>query len=257
MNIVVDERETGLYDRLNSLNSGISIVKTVLQIGDVTILNESDEMCIIERKTLQDLLSSIKDGRYEEQSHRLQYTTNLPRHNIMYIIEGNLSTITSDKERQMIYSSITSLNFYKGFSVLRTTNVNDTADLIISMTKKIDKNLKKGIYPSWSSDIKCDNITPYENVVKKSKKANITVENISVIMLCQIPGISTVTSTAIFEKFGTLQNLINSLSNNPDCMKDLSYEQSGKKRKINSSAVKNIKDYLIGVVSPTLSSELS
>jgi ERCC4-type nuclease len=72
------------------------------------------------------------------------------------------------------------------------------------------------------------------------------LHKLSVIMLCQIPGISTVTSNAIFEKFGTIKNLINSLTNDPNCMKDLSYEQLGKTRKINSTAIKNIKCYLIG-----------
>jgi ERCC4-type nuclease len=246
MNIIIDEREVGLYERIYSLNIGVLVSKKVLDIGDIIIMNELDELCVIERKTLQDLLSSIKDGRYEEQSHRLQHTTGLLPHNVIYIIEGNLSTISSEKEKQLIYSSITSLNFYKGFSVLRTTNINDTADLIISMTKKIERNLKNGIHPSWNDNVKSGNIPPYANVVKKAKKANITVENISVIMLCQIPGISTVTSTAIFAKFGTLQNLINSLSSNPDCMEGLSYEQSGKTRKINSTSIKNIREYLIG-----------
>ena len=245
MNIVIDEREVGLYDRIQTLNSGISVMKKVLLIGDVIILNENDELCVIERKTLQDLLSSVKDGRYEEQSHRLQHTTGLLPHNVIYIIEGNLSTISLEKERQLIYSCITSLNFYKGFSVLRTTNINDTADLLISMAKKIERNLGMGVYPSWNNEVKTEIVKPYANLVKKAKKENITVENISVIMLCQIPGVSTVTSTAIFSRFGTLQNLINSLSNNPDCMTDLSYEQSGKMRKINSTSIKNIRAYLI------------
>lgn len=227
------------------MNPGISIIKKVLHIGDIVILNKTNELCVIERNTLQDLLSSIKDGRYEEQSHRLQHTAGLSPHNVIYIIEGNLSTVTLERERQLIYSSITSLNFYKGFCVLRTTSINNTADLKISMTKKIEKNLKKGIYPSWNNEVKNEKITPYENVVKKSKKANITIENISIIMLSQIPGISTVTGTAIFAKFKTLKNLINSFTNNPDFMKDLSYEQSGKTRKINSTAVKKIKEYLI------------
>lgn len=245
MNIIIDEREVGLYDRIQTLNSGISVMKKVLLIGDVIILNENDELCVIERKTLQDLLSSVKDGRYEEQSHRLQHTTGLLPHNVIYIIEGNLSTVSLEKERQLIYSCITSLNFYKGFSVLRTTNINDTADLLISMAKKIERNLGMGVYPSWNNEVKTEIVKPYANLVKKAKKENITVENISVIMLCQIPGVSTVTSTAIFAKFGTLQNLINSLSNNPDCMTDLSYEQSGKMRKINSTSIKNIRAYLI------------
>ena len=240
MKIIIDEREVALYERMVSLDTGLLIVKQVLQIGDAIIQNDDVDLCVIERKTLQDLLSSIKDGRYEEQSHRLIHTSGLSPHNIIYIIEGNMSTLQTDKDKQLIYSSITSLNYYKGFSVLRTTSVNDTADLIIGMTRKIEKNNSKGVLPHTN----CEEITPYANVVKKTKKDNITVENISQIMLCQIPGVSTVTSTAIFAKFGTIKKLITSIAENPDCMNDLSYIQSGKSRKVNSTAVKKIKDFL-------------
>ena len=240
MKIIIDEREVALYERMVSLDTGLLIVKQVLQIGDAIIQNDDVDLCVIERKTLQDLLSSIKDGRYEEQSHRLIHTSGLSPHNIIYIIEGNMSTLQTDKDKQLIYSSITSLNYYKGFSVLRTTSVNDTADLIIGMTRKIEKNNSKGVLPYTN----CEEITPYANVVKKTKKDNITVENISQIMLCQIPGVSTVTSTAIFAKFGTIKKLITSIAENPDCMNDLSYIQSGKSRKVNSTAVKKIKDFL-------------
>ena len=240
MKIIIDEREVALYERMVSLDTGLLIVKQVLQIGDAIIQNDDVDLCVIERKTLQDLLSSIKDGRYEEQSHRLIHTSGLSPHNIIYIIEGNMSTLQTDKDKQLIYSSITSLNYYKGFSVLRTTSVNDTADLIIGMTIKIEKNNSKGVLPHTN----CEEITPYANVVKKTKKDNITVENISQIMLCQIPGVSTVTSTAIFAKFGSIKKLITSIAENPDCMNDLSYIQSGKSRKVNSTAVKKIKDFL-------------
>lgn len=240
MKIIIDEREVALYERMVSLDTGLLIVKQVLQIGDAIIQNDDVDLCVIERKTLQDLLSSIKDGRYEEQSHRLIHTSGLSPHNIIYIIEGNMSTLQTDKDKQLIYSSITSLNYYKGFSVLRTTSVNDTADLIIGMTRKIEKNNSKGVLPHTN----CEEITPYANVVKKTKKDNITVENISQIMLCQIPGVSTVTSTAIFAKFGTIKKLITSIAENPDCMNDLSYIQSGKSRKVNSTAIKKIKDFL-------------
>ena len=166
MKIIIDEREVALYERMVSLNTDITMVKQVLQIGDAIIQNDDVDLCVIERKTLQDLLSSIKDGRYEEQSHRLIHTSGLSPHNIIYIIEGNMSTLQTDKDKQLIYSSITSLNYYKGFSVLRTTSVNDTVDLIIGMTRKIEKNNSKGVLPHTN----CEEITPYANVVKKNEE---------------------------------------------------------------------------------------
>ena len=41
---------------------------------------------------------------------------------------------------------------------------------------------------------------------------NVTPENIAEIMLCQIPGISSVTALAIMDKFKTIPNLIQEVS---------------------------------------------
>jgi crossover junction endonuclease MUS81 len=143
-------------------------MKQVLQIGDAILQNDDKELCIIERKTLSDLLSSIKDGRYEEQSHRLLHTSGLLPRNIIYVIEGNMSTIQSDNEKRLTFSSITSLNYYKGFSVFRTSNINDTADLVIGMANKIIKNTSKGVEPSWNTI--SDEVKPYASIVKNKKK---------------------------------------------------------------------------------------
>ena len=111
MKIIVDNRETALYERLmliNSKDSSIIIQCDVLTIGDVIIKNDQDETCIIiERKTYLDLLSSIRDGRYEEQSHRLIHSSGLHTHNIMYLIEGIMTSITSTTDKSLIYSAIT------------------------------------------------------------------------------------------------------------------------------------------------------
>ena len=48
------------------------LVSSKLDLGDIIIsTNEDEELMIIERKSLNDLASSIKDGRYAEQSYRL------------------------------------------------------------------------------------------------------------------------------------------------------------------------------------------
>ena len=96
MKIIIDERQVALYEIMMSLDTGLSIVKQVLQIGDAIIQNDDVDLCVIERKKLHDLLSSIKDGRYEEQSHRLIHTSGLSPHNIIYIIEGNMTTLQTD-----------------------------------------------------------------------------------------------------------------------------------------------------------------
>ena len=78
-------------------------------------------------------------------------------------------------------------------------------------------------------------------MVKKVKKDNITPENIGEIMLCQIPGISSVTALAIIDKFKTIPDLIKQLEINNDCLKDITYTNSkGQVRKINKNCTFNI-----------------
>lgn len=242
MKIIVDERETALYDKMVADRTSVHILKEVLHIGDVVIQNDNNEdICIIERKTISDLLASIKDGRYEEQSHRLLHASGLQPHNILYLIEGMMTTV-QQKDRQIVLSAMTSLNYFKGFSVIRTVNIIETSELIQGMALKIERNLRNSVQPTWSTN---STTLPYASIVKKVKKDNITPENISEIMLSQIPGVSNVTSSAIIKKFGSIRKLIDSLSENPECLSDLSYELNGKNRKINSKSIQNVVEFLM------------
>ena len=86
----------------------------------------------------------------------------------------------------------------------------------------------------------------YISVVKKVKKENITPDNIAEIMLCQIPGISSVTAIAIMDKFKTIPNLIQEIQQNDNCLKDISYQNSkGQSRKINKTSLVNIVKFLM------------
>jgi crossover junction endonuclease MUS81 len=262
MKIIVDDRE---HDLMNSftdiLKSNISIPfqieKQTLHIGDVVLTPGSldgDEYCIIERKSLSDLLSSIKDGRYEEQSHRLSYATTCPNHRIIYIIEGNMNSLKSSSEYKMVCSAMTSLNMYKGFSVMKTTSVQETARLIFHMMEKIIKNNSKnqqfysGLSETPGNTINNQSGEPpinYCNLVKKVKKDNITPDNISEIILSQIPGVSSITAIAIMGNFKSFYNLIESLQKDRTCMDNLTITKNEKTRKISKKVIEDIKTYLL------------
>ena len=152
MNIVIDNREPQLYDKLVSLmgenteNSPITIEIKPLLLGDITleIKDTKQVLVLFERKSLRDLLASITDGRYTEQSHRLIHTSNMHTHNIVYIIEGMYSQLRTENEKKRCLSAMTSLSYYKGFSVVRTCSVFETAEWIYSMASKIQKEHAKG-----------------------------------------------------------------------------------------------------------------
>jgi ERCC4-type nuclease len=134
-----------------------------------------------------DLLSSIKDGRYEEQSYRLNGTS-LHNHNIIYLIEGDINKLNmfrdSKFEKLTLYSAMFSLNYYKGFSVMRTFTVDETALFICNCTTKLMKgetsdrkafysnkiNLKKiEMEPSTETEINNEPINVTSNDITENK----------------------------------------------------------------------------------------
>ena len=147
MKLIIDSRETKLYEECLKLKQTIDNYKKIsiesksLDLGDIIIKDDEDnDKLIIERKTINDLISSISDGRYNEQSFRLNGIEH-ENHNIIYLIEGTLKNLTSQK--QMVYSSIFSINYYKGFSVHRSDNVSESAYILMNMTYKIEKEKEK------------------------------------------------------------------------------------------------------------------
>jgi crossover junction endonuclease MUS81 len=274
MLIKVDNREQDLLKQIQNLVLFIPAFKQLkvetaaLPLGDIIIYDDNDEKLIIERKCLNDLLASIKDGRYEEQSYRLN-GLNHPNHNIYYLIEGDVNKANRFKdnniEKLTLYSAMFSLNYYKGFSVMRTLSMEETAIFICNTANKLSKSEKKAYYENKPPvqnvitnengektsmtevvDQTLESDKDYISVVKKVKKENITPENIAEIMLCQIPGISSVTAIAIMDKFKTIPNLINEIQQNDNCLKDISYQNSkGQSRKINKTSLVNIVKFLL------------
>jgi ERCC4-type nuclease len=276
MIIKVDTREPDLLQQINHLTSTIPIFKQfvikseTLPIGDIIICDDKEEKLIIERKSVTDLLASIKDGRYEEQSYRLN-GINHHNHNIIYLIEGDVNRVNRFKvdnktEKLTLYSAMFSLNYYKGFSIFRSFSLEETAILICNMAYKLGKEVstKKAFYqnvpllqehPETLCDVPSDvpsevvkeeSDKDYISVVKKVKKENITIDNIDEIMLCQIPGISSVTAISIMKKYNNLSNLIKELETNNDCLKDItSTNPKGQVRKINKTSIANIVKFLL------------
>jgi ERCC4-type nuclease len=247
MKIIIDERESALFHACKS--DQIQISKEVLPLGDIIIASDSGSPVVLfERKTLSDLLSSIKDGRYEEQSYRLQHSLTIRPHNIVYIIEGMYSQLSKPADKKIVLSAVTSLLLFKGFSVLRTASVQDTAELIVYMADKIHRNLAQGKQLFASVDDKDETkkeeskeVEPYCTVVKTVKKDNLTPENMGEVILCQIPGIRSVTAIAIMKQTGSILNLIKTLQESPQTIETMVIGG----RKISKTVVANLKRFLL------------
>ena len=247
MQLLIDAREPkSLVNYLNNLNEQsnvkISIVQKNLNIGDYVFYDEinNKELLIIERKSLADLESSIKDGRYKEQSYRLNETP-LHNHNIIYLLEGAIINYKNVEFRTTLYSTLFSLNYYKGFSVINVLNQIETGDLLMSIACKLVRENKSGFYCtlSDSSIVKEEN---YLNNIKTSKKAHINSDNIFQLMLMQIPGISNVSALALSNEFKNMENLLDSLKKEKDEKLETIKLASG--RKLNKNIIASLKLYL-------------
>ena len=259
-------RERELIAKMNSLISDIPLFKDIkmevlaLPLADIIFLDNDTNtpQLLIERKTINDLLSSIKDGRYEEQSFRLN-AADIHNHNIIYLIEGDMNKKNYFKdtksEKLTVCSAIFSLNYYKGFSAIRTLDLEETAIFLCNTFVKLNKerNNKKAYYNNISQVVQEQEQEPvvssdkeYVNVSKRVKKDNITCENIGEIMLCQIPGVSSVSALAILDKYKSLSNLIKELEKEPNCLKDLTtVTKTGQTRKMSKAVIENIKKFVI------------
>ena len=249
MLIKVDVREAdlikciqGYLSRDPFLNADIQIKIEALPIGDIILCHNDngEELLIIERKSLNDLMASIKDGRYEEQSYRLDGST-CPNHNIIYFIEGDAR---NHKDKQTIYSALCSIHYYKGFSTMRSFSIDETAYMICNMAYKLNKSQTRvGYYCVKENQIEKDN--NYCSVVKKVKKDNITPENIGEIMLCQIPGVSSTIAKTICNQFKTMPLLIRAIQENDTCLDNMgTIDSKNKFRKISKTTKENIIRFL-------------
>jgi len=270
-----------------------SIKKEQLAIGDIILEDDKGEVIIIfERKTLYDLAASIRDGRYNEQSFRLD-KENIHNHSIIYIIEGDIERYIEKKGRvskKTLISCMFSLLYYKGFSVFRTNSICETADVVVFFADKYyktsistgskmrlpyygngtpkgeephsvntDSNVTSSVSPSIkgkskSEDDESDENEKYCAALKSHKEKNeyITPDNINIIMLTCVPGISSKVATQLMREYKTIQNLLYQLEKKPDMLNTfmIKTESGGASpkttfRKINKTSVENIKKFLM------------
>lgn len=233
----IDNREPKVIQ--NALGEFFTIELSNLDLGDY-IFQSDNEIIIIERKSINDLLSSVKDSRYSEQSERL-LNSNCK---IYYIIEGNIPKNDSI-ERKIIYSCIFSLSYKKNFHVILLNNQQDTINYL--------KEFYQRFYEySESSNNTNSNSSNLSNITKKN---TINKKNINIIMLSQIPGVSYKTAEQILQD-KTLFDFIYELqqSNNYEILDTIKINN----RKLGKNIKQNIIDYLLAqnVFNPCAASAL-
>lgn len=240
--LTIDTRELKVIEYFNKYNENYQVSQ--LDIGDIHLSKGDDTIYIIERKSICDMLSSIKDGRYKEQKVRLlSCLANQKAHHIFYILEGNIEKL-SNVQKKLIYGSWISCQFRDNINIIRTNSVNETCEFITRLIDRINSNC--------SDFIKNDNVKTidinYLKTIKTKKKHNITPNIAQILMLATIPNVSSSISTKIIEEYGSLHNIYKRYElccDEQEKEELLSSIQLNEKRKIGKVVSKIIYNYLI------------
>ena len=231
MNLIIDNRERELK---NYFKNKESVEFRNLDIGDIVIEYNQNVKIIIERKTLKDLSTSIKDGRYKEQKARLK-ADKICNNNIFYLIEGRYSnTKIAGISYSTLISSMLSIMLKDNFKIIRTENLEETIKFIEKLFEKCNKDGVK----LFEDKIQQINDDDYISSIKSKKKKNLTPLNCFKIQLSQIPGISDNIAKIISEKYSSFKEIIleySKLSKGEalNMFKDITYSiANNKKRRI-------------------------
>ncbi len=199
----IDIRERELIDALND-NEFVRVEQ--LDLGDIQIIINDEIILVIERKSLKDLSSSIRDGRLREQKLRLMNIYDIEK--IVYLIEGKITSkmiknLETAKIGSMKITSLigaqTNIIARDGLKVIRTSCVEETIYLLTNLYHKYQ------IYGKTNTNEQKKKY--YIDTIKLVKKDNMTSKNCFIIQLAQIPGCSKKVAKIIVEEVKSMINL--------------------------------------------------
>ena len=255
--LLVDSREVAVSGILE--NSDFLSESRSLPVSDFLWLwrkrtNKGDEYVsgfAVERKTIEDLSTSIKDGRYEEQKSRLAKAPGISR--VVYMIEGSYEetaqTSVSLVSEQAIRTAIRHTELTPGFSVVETKNIQDTANALMEMHALIESMGFMGCDDMNAASIDMNDLVTFRDFCAGSHKSNrLTVAQMTARMLRVLPGVG---SEAIgnlneyLEKTGigglTIANVAKVVGN-PALSSDIKDTLGLKRTPFNSTALASLKE---------------
>lgn len=207
--IKVDYRERQTFEQIfKEHHSDLNIEWVNLQVGDFVI--GEPQLCILERKTLCDMASSICDGRYREQKLRLAATQSP---NLGYVVEGRvdmtaveLGDAIDSQKTAAIKTIMTRLQLSDRMACFNTADPKDTAALVAQIARH-----ELPVSPPSSS---AERSASYADVVHVKKSDNVTPRLIAVKALMGVMRVSSRIAESVLDEFkaDTIFSLINALS---------------------------------------------
>ncbi|CAG8435529.1 3689_t:CDS:2 [Ambispora gerdemannii] len=240
--LLIDNREKRMqqdrdYFQQQLQQRDINTQTRSLELGDMIWiarrnLEETVLGYIMERKRMDDLVMSIKDGRFKEQKFRL---SKAGAKQVIYLIEDYNMEEAEKYGMQAIETAMSETQVINGFFLKRTKNIEQTVDYLAALTRRF-----KSKYESQSLFIIPNNVIfrntfldlkrylaklhpersyhiSYEMYSEiNSKRASLTVRDTFVKMLMTIKGVSAEKALEIVKKYPTPFQFVKAL----ECLLD-------------------------------------
>ena len=205
---LIDSREKKIIEDFSLYEYDNVLVET-LDLADIECRIDGNTVLLIERKTLNDLAASIKDGRYREQKMRLKASGI----NTFYLIEGIIrGTQKGSKINRLptktVISSILNMCIRDNIKMISTPSLHHTLVFLHQLYQKLKTKTELFLMEPKSSIpnvVSLDDVT--HCLIKSQKKENMTPKICSIAQFAQIPGVSRVIAKGLVEQYGSVYGL--------------------------------------------------
>jgi len=189
INFICDQRErvSKVIDELKKLsneNIDIKIILEQLEVGDYQLSKE----VVVERKTIDDLESSIMDGRIFSQ---IQDLLKVPKP--CMIVEGNMDLVHnggSRLNRKAIIGLLTTIGINYKIPIFFTKNIKETAQYLYVIAKR--EQLGNGALPRL-----------------RYSKTKMSFSQRQLFIMESFPDVGPTLARSILKNFKTLKNVAN------------------------------------------------
>ena len=181
LRVYVDERERASNVPQYLSKMGIYVLYKQLSVGDYLV----GEEVVIERKSVEDLVKSVFDGRLFEQAKRLSEAYTTP----IIIVEGDLGKISFiTSRRKQVNAALTAVSLDYNIRILYSASVKESAELIALIARKAQSS------------------APTRMVIhKKPRLSSITEWQLYIAQ--SLPYVGPRTALRLLERFGTLERI--------------------------------------------------
>lgn len=243
------------------VHAQVHVEVCALDIADVVLYEGEQPLVYIERKTLDDLLASIRDGRHRNQKYRLLEQSNMNPNRIMYLYEGAVRGTPSRwygafgkrhvcNMRTIIGAQCNTL-FRDGVHVWRTGSLEETILFLVTLLSKMHHEswMREHWERACAAVERSEDTEAYAHTLrmprapqaKRGKRA--APRDMYLCFLAQIPGMSFARAEAVAAQYPTVDALVQAVRETPDAFATV---QVNGTRKLGPKVASRIIDVVLG-----------